>query len=171
MASTIEWYSSANGAPTRIVRVPEGTSQSFNKGDLLIYDISDDGVVILPDTSGVPDAQDLYGIALQDASGTDGTEIDVLIPQAGDIFAASLASAESTEVAPVRSAVTGQPYGLIQLTTGEYVVDNGNTNWVKVLGLHPQDVAVRQSKTTLNAGDRVLFKFLEAVLDNAGDQA
>jgi len=171
MPSTIAWYSNVHGAPSRIVTVPEGTSQTFSKGDLVIYDTSDDGVVIIADTAGVPDAQDFYGIALQDASGTDGTDIDVLVPQAGDLFEASLASAESTEVAPVRSAVTGQPYGLIQMTTGEYVVDNGNVNWVKVLGLHPADAQLRQSKTTLSAGDRVIFKFLESVLDNAGDVA
>lgn len=171
----LEWVSSSTGK-YRVRTYPEGDSETFKKGALLIYDDSEDGVVEVTTSSGVPSAQTFIGIALQDASGVSDADVDVLIPTDDDVFSAPLASDQDTLVAPAADGVYGELFGIIKLSatggTGtEYVVDTGNTNWVKVIDYDPRDVARRNGIANLAAGDRVLFRFLGAVIDSAGRQA
>ena len=171
----LEWVSSSTGK-YRVRTYPEGDSATFKRGALVIYDDSEDGVNEVAVTAGVPGAQTFIGVALQDASGTSDTDIDVLIPTDDDVFSAPLASDQDTLVAPAADGVYGELFGLIKLSatggTGtEWVVDTGNTNWVKVVDYDPRDVARRAGIANLAAGDRVLFRFLGAVIDSAGHRA
>lgn len=181
MPVPIEWVKNAGGLSPSVRDYPEGTSETFKKGALVIYDVSEDGVVEVTRAAGVPSDQNFLGIALKDATGTAGKRIPVLLPRSGDIFKASLASAEATDVAPVGDD-RGKLFGLIKRSTGtpagSYVVDNSVTTWVKVIDINPEDVSKRgldllaALATGFTAGeDSVLFEFQEAVLDNAGSQA
>jgi len=179
MANAIlTWEYNESGKPAQIVDYPEGTSETFNKGDLVIFDRSEDGVVGLPNTGGVPTAQDFLGIAQLDASGTQGTRIPVLIPTANDVFSAAVSNNSQTAFTAPAGDDRGRLYGLILMTDGNapYAVDINATTWVKVIDVHPQDVARRgkdylSTLADMTAGDRLTFKFQEAVLDNAGSQA
>jgi hypothetical protein len=141
-------------------------------------DRSENGLVALANTSGVPTSQAFYGIALEDASTTAGTQIDVLIPQPGDVFVASLASAEDTFVAPDVDNVGGA-YGLILMDSDNstvFAVDEANTNWVIVEEIYQPDITKRSGQVgasypTMSEGDRVVFRFLNSVLDTSGSQA
>lgn len=180
MPVPIEWVKGPGKDP-QIREYPEGTSETFKKGALVIFDRSEDGVVEVTRTAGVPDNQNFLGIALKDATGTAGKVIPVLIPRAGDVFKASLASDQNTDVAPAGDD-RGQLYGILKRASGtpsgSYVLDNATTTWVKVLDVDPEDVAKRggdlvsATLPTMTAGqDSLLFQFQEAVLDNIGSQA
>lgn len=173
---TIEWVKNDRGTPALIRTYPEGSSETFKKGAPVIYDDSEDGVVEITVSSGVPSAQTMLGIALQDASGTAATDIDVLIPQDGDVFSAALLSDQDTLVAPADDGVYGELFGIIKMssTAGagtEWGVDNGNTNWVRVLDYDRRDTTRRNGIANLVAGDRVLFSFLGTIIDSTGRQA
>lgn len=170
---TLTWVKNGSGTPAHVITLPEGASETFKKGALLHYDESENGVVEVARASGVPSAQTMIGIALEDATGTTGTDIDVLIPRIDDIFVAALASDQDTVSAPDIDVI-GDAVGLIKLSsTGgagtEYVVDSGNTNWGRIIGLYGPDVEKRGGLTaTYSAGDRVLFQFLSSVLTSDG---
>jgi hypothetical protein len=175
----LRWVGNGNGTPEHIETYAEGTSETFLSGDLVIYDQSENGVVALTATSGVPDTVAFLGIARTAASGTPGTAIDVLIPNAGDIFSAILCSAVDTTVAPDHDNI-GQLYSLVKngstLDSVYGVLEGGTDDWVKVINLDRQDQA-RQAidpwaaTQTGTAGDRVYFQFLTAALDGSGTQA
>lgn len=175
----LRWVGNEKGTPAHIETYAEGTSETFKAGDLVIYDQSENGIVGLTATSGVPDTVAFLGIALQDASGTAATAIDVLIPNSDDIFSAILCSAIDTTVAPDHDNI-GELDSLVKNTStldSVYGVLEGGTNdWVKIIKLDPQDQA-RQgidpwaATQTGTAGDRVYFKFLTSALDGAGVQA
>lgn len=173
----LSWVGSRSGAPFNVKVKPEGTSETFSAGHLVIMDKSENGIVALTAASGVPSAQAFYGIALDDASGTAGTQLDILVPTPDDLFVASLASAEDTFVAPDVDNVGGA-YGLILMDSSNstvYAVDEGNTNWVIVEEIYGPDITKRSgsvsgSYPTMSAGDRVVFRFLNSVLDTAGSQ-
>jgi hypothetical protein len=141
-------------------------------------DRSENGLVIVADASGVPSAQAFIGFALDAASGTAGTQIEVLIPTPDDLFIASLASAEDTFVAPDVDNI-GTLGGLIFMNAANnsvVAVDEGNTNWVYIEDIYGGDIVKRggeigSSYPTMTAGDRVVFRFLNSVLDTAGSQA
>lgn len=187
---TIEWVKNLNGNPNYLVHTyPEGDSETFKKGAILKWDDSEDGVVEIALSSGVPTTQTILGFALQDASGTSDTDIDVLIPRPGDVFSAMVGSAEGTLAAPGRD-LPGQLVGLIKFSTAatagadhnsqtaagtEYGVDTGNTNWAKVVDYDYRDLmrvgGSAADVSNLQAGDRVLFTILNSVLDSDGTQA
>jgi hypothetical protein len=175
MAATrhaIQWVKNVYGGGAIYRSLPEGASETFKKGAILNYSAAGNDLAEIPRTAGVPDTQELLGIAAEDANNdSNGAELDYLVPRPGDVFSAALASDQDTIVAPDTDNI-GKLAGIIKLsTTGgagtEYVVDEGNTNWVKILDLDPRDVANRGSRT-LSAGDRVLFQFLGAILDSDG---
>ena len=170
MAITQQWVMNPVAGPVTPRFYKEGTSETFAVGALVIYDDSEDGIVEIGTASGVPSAQNQLGIALKAATGTAGSLIPVHLIQASDVFSASLASNETTDVAPATDD-RGNLYGIIKMTTGEWVVDNGNTNWVKVIDLDPADVEFRSGEDNLVAGDKVLFQYQVGILDNTGNQA
>ena len=177
----IEWVKNDGGTGPCIREYPEGTSETFKKGAPVVFDRSEDGVVEMPLTAGVPDSQAMLGIALKDATGTAGAVIPVLLPRSGDVFKASVASAQATAVAPVADD-RGQLYGIIKRSTGtpagQYVVDTGNTTWVKVIDINPEDIIKRGGDlvaaaipTMTSDEDGLIFRFLETVLAKSGTQA
>lgn len=176
----IRWVGNENGTPAHFETFPEGSgTQSFIKGDLVIYDRSANGVVALTATSGVPDTVAITGIAMQNATGTAASYIDVLIPNHDDIFSAILCSAQNTPVAPDEDNI-GQLYSLVKqsgsLDNVYAVLEGGTDDWLKVTRLDPQDQARGGidpwgASQTGSSGDRVYFKFIAAVIDSAGTQA
>lgn len=178
---TINWVKNANGTPPLIRDYVEGTSEAFVKGDLVIYDQSENGVVALAGTSGVPTARTFLGIAMADANNvTSGfATIPVLLPQGSDVFSAAVASDENTAVTPTIDDI-GQAYGLIKTTSTydsnlPFVLDNANTNWVKVIDVHPQDNQRLGGEgptiATLESTTRLLFQFLSSILVVDANQA
>ena len=169
---TLTWVRNERGTPANVVTLPEGTSQTYKKGALLMWDVSDVGVVEAARTAGIPDDDSAFGIAYEDASGTDGDNQDVLIPQAGDVFAVSLASDADTMVAPVAGTHLGLGVGIVKLsTTGgagtEYVANTGDDDFAQIVGLYPPDVEKRGGLTaTFSAGDRVLIQFASDAFRN-----
>jgi hypothetical protein len=174
---TLKWVKNVYGGGAIYKTQPEGTSETYKKGAPLEMDASEDGLVELTLSNGVPDNQTIYGIAQEDATNVTSSfpDVDVLIPRPGDIFSCSLASDQDTLVAPTIDHI-GDLVGVIKLsTTGgdgtEYVADTGNTNWFKIIDVDRQDVARRGGIGSLSAGDRVWVQFLGAILDSAGSQA
>ena len=175
---TIKWVKNVYGGGAHYQAYPEGDSETYKKGALVIYDLSEDGIVEVTRSSGAVSAATMLGVAVEDATGTSDTTQDILIPRPGDIFEASLASSQTAVVAPDLDN-TGQTYGIVKLnSTGgegvEYVVNEGETSTVlvKVIAVHPVDVERRGfPATALTAGDRVLFQFLASVIDSDGNQA
>ena len=182
MSYPIEWVYNEGGVGPLIREYPEGTSETFLRGALVIYDRSEDGVVEVTVASGVPSTTVHLGIALRAATGTAGSRIPVLIPRSGDVFKATLASDENTQVAP-QTDDRGQLYGLIKLasggTAGHFVVNTGAATWVKVIDVNPEDLAKRgldplvvQAQANFTAGsDGVIFRIIESVLAASGSQA
>lgn len=174
----LAWVGSRTGAPANIKIKPEGTSESFSAGHLVIMDRSENGLVALANTSGVPTAATFYGIALEDASTTAGSQIAVLLPTPDDLFVASLATAEDTFVAPDVDNVGG-PYGIVLMDSDNstvFAVDEAQTNWVIVEEIYGPDITKRSgsvsgSYPTMSTGDRVVFRFLNSTLDSSGSQA
>lgn len=173
---TLKWRYNVYGGGAIYKSKPEGDSESYKKGAPLVMDASEDGLVELARTAGVPDNQTMYGVATKDGvNDTANLDVDVLIPRPGDVFSCSLASDQDTLVLPTIDHI-GDLVGIIKLsTTGgagtEYVADTGNTNWAKIIDFDPQDVERRGGVGSLVAGDRVLIQFLGAILDSAGSQA
>jgi len=174
----IQWEKNESGKPAQIINYPEGTSETFAAFDLVVFDRSEDGVVALPNTGGVPTDQSVLGIALIKASGTQGTPIPVLIPTANDVFSCAVSNNSQTAFTAPAGDDRGRLYGLIKMTDGNapFAVDINTTTWVKVIDVHPQDVANRgkdpmSTLADMTARDRLTWKFQEAVLDNAGSIA
>ena len=170
---TLKFRKNVYGSGMLVREYPEGASETYKKGSILVYDLSENGVAETAVSSGVPAAQDFLGLALEDASGVTAQVQDVQIPRPGDIFSCSLASDQDTLVIPTLDHI-GTLVGLILLSsTGgrgdEYVADTGNTNWAKIVDIDPQDLARRGGLVaSLAAGDRVLIQFLGAILDADG---
>jgi len=167
---TLKWSYNVYGGGAIVKSLPDGASETYKKGAILNYSAAGNDLAEVPRSSGVPSAQEMLGIALEDGSnGSAAPERDFLIPRPGDVFECSLASDQDTMVAPTTDHI-GTLVGIVKLsTTGgagtEYVADSGNTNWAKVIDLHPADVERRGGRGSLVAGDRVLIQFLGAILD------
>lgn len=183
MAFTQEWVKNLTNPEARgpaVFTGPEGTSQTYKKGALVLYDLSDNGYIEVPRSSGVPDAAEVAGIALEDATGTDGTLQRFAFINVTDVWSAPLASDQDTTVAPDIDN-RHQLAGIIKLSsTGgdgtEYVVDEDVTTHVQILGVDPRDIKKRggdldESAVTMSAGDRVLFRYLSIVALADGQQA
>jgi len=179
MAFAQEWVKGPNSGP-RVFTGLEAPTQTYKKGALVLYDLSDNAMKEVPRTAGVPDAAEVAGIALEDASGTTNQVQRFAYIDPADVWSASLASAEGTQVVPT-SDHRNVLAGIIKLdatggTAIEYVVDTGNTSHVQILGIDPRDIALRggeldETGVTLLVGDRVLFRYLAIVAYADGQQA
>ena len=135
---------------TKIVHLPEEASQTFVAGDLVIHDGSSGEVEIATDDD------DVYGIALRDASGTTGTMIPVYVITPGDRFIAE-ASATTSE------ANKGINYALV-MTGGSMAVNPGSTSSPAFIidELDPRD------GPTTGAGGRVIGRFFYTSMNSIG---
>ena len=133
---------------SKIVHLPEGTSASFQAGDLVIF------------TSGklqvATDDDEFFGIALKKYSGTADTSIPVYVVTPGDRF---IAEANGTTA----QTNCGVAYALV-LTTGSMSVNVGSTTTPAfyIDELDPRDGA------TTGAGGRVLGRFYYTSMDAIG---
>lgn len=186
---TIEWVKNVSGADKYQTEVlPEGASESFKKGTPVAYDLSENGVVELSLSSGEQNTVGMYGIALEDATGTTASPLEILVPQPGDVFSAMIGSDEDTLVAPdidnygelgelVRFSTSASDADSVSADGSEYGIHEGagGSDSVKIISIDPRDVQRRgyelpvTSSQTYQAGDRVLFKFVNT--DTTGQQA
>lgn len=186
---TIEWVGNVTGADKyHSDTFPEASgTATFKKGAPLTYDLSADGVDQNPLGTGVPSTAAMLGLALQDASGTTNTDIDVLLVQPGDLFSAMVSSDVAALIAPVTDH-RGVLMGIQQLTAAatsaaannlvasatEFALDTGATNWARVLNIDPRSIAraggSKPVLPTLATGDRLLFTFLGSVTSDADGQ-
>ena len=185
----LEWVGVPGVEGPDVREYAEGTSETFKKGDLVIFDRSEDGLVIVAqgdggvygdsDNNEVANDTDFIGIALKDASGTSGTRIPVLIPRASDRFAAAIFATDNTTVsAPVVDDIgttvdfikgdsnNGSKTGVLRGTAGI---------WAIVEDICPQDRTLRAgevgAEATYSNGDRVIVRFLPSALGQTGSQA
>ncbi len=175
---SLKWVKNIYGGGALYQSYPEGASEAFRTGAPLVYDESENGVVEVARTSGVPDNQDLLGLAqTTGVNDSNNLFIDVLIPRPGDIFEGVPATAVGTVVAPTQDMI-GNRVGLIKLNNSdaggsgnEYALHSDGTNWAKVINVHPQDVERRGGVASLAVGDRLLFQFLNTILESDGSRA
>ena len=185
----LEWVGPPGVEGPDVVDYPEGTSETFKKGDLVLFDLSEDGLVVMTQGDGgvygdgdndeVATVVTNIGIALQDASGTAGTLIPVLKPRQMDRFACAIFATDNTTVtAPVVDDVgslvdfikgdsnNGSKTGVLRGTAGL---------WAKVVDISAQDRSHRGgipgSEPTYSAGDRVIVQFQVAALTAGGTVA
>ena len=191
---TIEWVGNvAGGDKYNAVTYPEASgTAAFKKGDPLTYDLSADGVDQNPLGTGIPSTAAMLGIALQDASGTTNTDIDVLLPNPGDIFSTMVSSDVAVLIAPVTDH-RGVLMGIQQLTSSatsaaaanadgtalaasatEFALDSAVTTWARVINIDPRSIQLRSGSgpvlPTLLTGDRLIFNFLNSVTADADGQ-
>ena len=186
----LEWVGTP-GTEGPVVRdYPEGTGETFKKGDLVVYDASEDGLVVAAqgdggvygDTGNDEVADNVFnlGIAQKDASGTAGTLIPVLLPRQEDEFACAIFTTDNTTVA----APVGDDIGtLVDFIKGDS--NNGSKTgvlrgtaglWARIVDVSPQDRSFRgggqgAGEPTYSAGDRVIVRFQSAALSGKGSIA
>jgi len=186
----LEWVGRPGNEGPRVVDYAEGTSETFKKGDLVVYDVSEDGLVIAAQGDGgvygdtgddeVADNVFNLGIALKDATGTAGSLIPVLLPTAEDEFTCVVFTTDNTTVAaPVgddigtlvdfikADSANGLKTGVLRGTAGL---------WAKVVDINPQDRSLRAggvgaAEPTYSAGDRVIVRFQVAAITGKGSIA
>lgn len=146
--STIGFRPYPGPIASHITRLPEGGTQSFKQGDLVIF--SSGKIVVATDDD------DIFGVAMHDASGTTDTDVYVYVPGPGEKF---LAEASTT------TAVTNQgvAYALV-MTSGSMAVNPGSTTTAAfyIDALDPRDGA------HTGAGGRVIGRFVYTSLDAIG---
>lgn len=186
----LEWVGRPGNEGPRVVDYAEGTSETFKKGDLVVYDVSEDGLVVAAQGDGgvygdtgddeVADNVFNLGIALKDATGTAGELIPVLLPTAEDEFTCVVFTTDKTTVAaPVgddigtlvdfikADSANGLKTGVLRGTAGL---------WAKVVDINPQDRSLRAggvgaAEPTYSAGDRVIVRFQVAAITGKGSIA
>ena len=133
----------------RITVLPEASgTQTFKRGDLVIFS---SGTVAV-----ATDDDDVFGVAMNDASGTANTDTEVYVIQPGDKF---IAEASTT------TAVSNQgvAYALV-MTSGSMAVNPGSTTTAAfyIDALDPRD------GPTTGAGGRVIGRFIYTSIDGIG---
>lgn len=185
MAFTLKWVKSLDGSPPDYRLYPEEASQTFVTGAPLRFDGTSGEVEELTEAGGGDNeasALELLGFAANDASGTAGSLVNVLIPRPMiDVFEAPLFTSDAGDTldTPVVGFL-GQHVGIVRTdgTPATYtdneewglITGEASTNsWVRIIDFHPQDVALRGGDATavptFSAGDRMLCVFLSAVFD------
>lgn len=187
--AALEWVGPANLQPL-IVDYAEGTGETFKKGDLVVYDLSENGVVIMTQGDGgvygdadndeVATLIDNIGIAQRDATGTAGSLIPVIKPRPFvDLFAATIFATDNTTVtAPVVDDIgssvdfikgdsnNGSKTGVLRGTAGV---------WAQVVDISRQDSTFRGgsvgNEPTYSNGDRVIVTFQYNILAKDGQIA
>ena len=190
-ASPLEWAGASDGTQPIVRLYSEGTSETFVKGDLVIYDASENGIVQVTQGDGgvygdsdddeVANGTAHLGIAMEDASGTAGTLLSVLLPRPQDFFSAVLFSTDNTTIAAPDTDNIGTSVDFIKGDTNNNAVTGvleGTTAgiWANIVGISEQDVLFRggtpgQGMETMSAGDRVIVRFQPSALSAEGYQA
>ncbi len=125
-------------------KLPEAASQSATVGGDFVYLV--DGAVTLCDTT---DPQSVYGIVMEDCSGTTGNKVLVEKIRSGDVFEAFVQAADSTS-----SFYPGHRYGIDQISAGVWRVDTDGT----------ATVICQQVVDAATTGGRILISFTPAVI-------
>lgn len=128
--------------------LPEAATQTFVRGDLVI--ITSGKVAVMTDDD------DMFGIALCNATGTTDTLLPIYVPSPGEkIIAEASTTTAQTNV--------GVGYALV-VTSGSMAVNPGSTTTAAfyIDSLDPRDGA------TTGAGGRVIGRFIYTSLDSIG---
>ena len=142
MPSSIEtvriWYME-NGAPVPQTQVPEGTSQTYKRGDLVSLSSGVAVEAVAVGSNLTSSGNEVYGIALQDASGTAGTVQDFarVVPGLLMVLPVTHATAASAVTAATQR---GSVFQLENVTGAGYAVAIDDTATPVVTGrkIHPQ---------------------------------
>lgn len=159
----LEAVRSTTGGPPLVLSFQEGATQVFKKGDLLIFT---SGQVTLAGA----DPTSIVGIAAMDATGVQGSMIQVWLANSGNIFVGSRGTVSGATftgtAAGTAFADVGTVFGLTRASTPtlKWAVDsskttaqatNGSTSRVIVVATDPRDVA------GTDTGARLQFIFLD----------
>lgn len=141
-------FAPLNPQASRVTWLPEGATQTFVAGDLVI--ISSGKVAVMTDDD------DVFGIAMAAATGTTDTQLPVYAIHASDKF---IAEASTT------TAVSNQgvAYALV-VTSGSMAVNPGSTT---TAAFYIEQLDKRDGATT-GAGGRVIGRFIYTSLDSIG---
>jgi hypothetical protein len=141
-------FAALNPCAERITWLPEASGQSFVVNDLVI--ISSGKIAVMTDDD------DIFGIALQAASGSADTQLPIYVPGVDEKF---LAEASAT------TAVSNQgvAYALV-VTSGSMAVNPGSTTSA---AFYIDQLDKRDGETT-GAGGRVIGRFVYTSLDSIG---
>lgn len=137
-----------NPCAERITWLPEAATQTFKQGDLVI--ISSGKVAVMTDDD------DIFGIALRDATGTTDTQLPIYVPGVDEKFIAEA----STTTAQTN---VGVAYALV-VTSGSMAVNPGSTT---TAAFYIDQLDKRDGATT-GAGGRVIGRFVYTSLDSIG---
>ena len=144
----IEFQHAINQGDMEMRKLPEAASQSATKAADLIYLV--DGAVTLCDTT---DPALIYGVLMEDCTGTTGNEVLVNRIRTGDVYEMSVDAAG----VPGTDIFIGDKYGIDRTAAGNWEVD-ATTSGV-------YDVVVVDLVNT-DTGGRVLVEFMPAVLQS-----
>lgn len=133
-----------------IMNFPEGAGQSFKKGELVV---ASGGYIVVG--AADPSAETIVGIALADASGTQGTQIPVMCALPGVIFEGQLQNAAAD--AAIAATDMLKQYG-VNLTSNKWWIDTDETT-SKIVTI----VAFKDATTTVNGVVEFVFNPLGTV--------
>lgn len=155
------WVHRKGGGVPEVRSLPEAASQTFKRGDILVWDTSEEAVKLATDTN-----VQMVGVADRDASGTTGTAIPVIVPTTADVFSATISAAGANSAAAHDRDNVGKSYSWIKSTesgqTAKTTIDESDAGnaWVFI-----EDIYTDAKEAAGTAGGRVLFRFLNTPLE------
>lgn len=142
MPSTIEtvelWYMS-NGTPVPQNTYPEASGQTFKRGDLVYLASGKVTECVAPGSNLTSSGNEIFGVALKDATGTVDSDIPVAEIRPG--FRMVLPVTHATAASAITAATQrGAVFQLENVTSYGYAVaiDDTATPVVTVVKIHPQ---------------------------------
>lgn len=139
----VEFKHALNQGDMEMLKLPEAASQSATKAGDLIYLVS--GAVTLCDTT---DPATVYGVMMEDCTGTTGNEVLVNRIRPGDVYEMSCVSGHT----PGTDIYRGCKYGVDQTGAGNWEVDATTSAGYPV-------VVLDYVEETPTSGGRVLVIF------------
>jgi hypothetical protein len=159
----INWVKRLGGGVPEVVVYPEGASQTYKAGQILVFDTSLEGVKLAS-----VGTTSMVGIALKDATGTTGADAPVLVPTAEDIFTATISASGANLAAAHDRDNIGFIYDWIASTetdnTDKITIDEdaaGGSDWLIV-----RDIYTDGNEPAGTAGGRMYFSFHTTALQS-----
>jgi len=146
----IEFRHALNQGDMEMMKLPEAASQSGTKAADLVYLVN--GAVTLSDTT---DPAAVYGVMMEDCSGTTANLVYVNRVRTGDVYEMNTHSDHT----PGTDIFRGCKYGIDRTGAGNWEVDATTSGTYCV-------VIVDYVESTPTAGGRVLVEFLPAIIQS-----
>jgi len=145
----IEFKHALNQGDMEMQKLPEAASQSATKAGEPVYLVS--GAVTICGN----DAATVFGILMEDCTGTTGNMVLVNRIRTGDVYEANVVSDHT----PGTDIFRGCKYGIDRTGTGNWEIDATATTYYGAIVLD-------YVETTPTAGGRVIFTFNPAVIQS-----